>query len=210
MKSCGATFQYDYVTCPQCFGKLKWRNDKPKSLIREGDDRPAIRPLELPQSSDGLAEAITKAFRDNKNNGGNNMSAINAIKPTIPNDVADAIESFRKDGNGNANMLRLVIDPPIAHTSRRCALIQTIPFDTLLAALVNGYEREQTAEQIAEAAVKAVHAELKRVYLKKRQDARLARGEGWMGDDWRLTAYADGIKFALDTLGVKITEVNGR
>ncbi|WP_068616485.1 hypothetical protein [Paenibacillus tuaregi] len=66
--------------------------------------------------------------------------------------------------------------------------MQTIPFDTLLATLVNGYERELTEEERAYAAIREEYAEL--------SDTEFAEG------------YDAGIEFTLNTLGIKIGGVN--
>lgn len=74
----------------------------------------------------------------------------NVNKPTIPAEVADVIECFRNRGGGlpawsNEAILDHVINS--AAPNRRTNALRSIPFDTLLAALVNGYEREQTPEE---------------------------------------------------------------
>ncbi|WP_145412415.1 hypothetical protein [Paenibacillus xylanexedens] len=113
------------------------------------------------------------------------MSNVN--KPVIPAEVADLIENMHKAGITNQEMTRIAQGStvvPVYHD-----ILSSIPYDTLLAALVNGYERELTEAD--------KHSELKRAYLSGRD-----------GGNWYVEGYADGIKHALDTLGVKIEGVN--
>jgi hypothetical protein len=118
----------------------------------------------------------------------NPMGVIIMEKPTIPNDVADAIESFRKSGLGNARIIYYVTNDD--YDADRVLAARSIPFDTLLAALVNGYEREQTAEQLRQKAHDIIQT-IYRVSIIERE-----------------IDYADGIKFAVDTLGIEISGVN--
>lgn len=68
---------------------------------------------------------------------------------TIPSNVADEIEGYRKVGVGNAYILADVLDEDNSDTY--VETLRSIPFDTLLSALVNGYVREKTeAERHAE------------------------------------------------------------
>lgn len=72
------------------------------------------------------------------------MSNVN--KPVIiPAEVADAIERLREDcAFTNWSFIELISnDSPKIH-QRAHARLRSIRFDTLLAALINGYERELT------------------------------------------------------------------
>jgi hypothetical protein len=124
------------------------------------------------------------------------------VNVTIPNEVADVIEDMRKQRTCPpltnemiaAIYMNRVYNGPTARTLR------TTTFETLMAALINGYEREQTAEQRA-------HSNIRDAYVTTQQRAKLARARGRTG--MTFDAYADGIQFTLDTLGVKVAGVNG-
>ncbi|WP_434750192.1 hypothetical protein [Paenibacillus amylolyticus] len=112
----------------------------------------------------------------------------NVVKPTIPAEVADLIENMRKAGVTNQEMTRVAQ----GHTSVPVynEILSSIPFDTLLAALVNGYGRDKAPEDPR-------YVELRKEYV------------------WRngsITEYiigmADGIRYAVAMLGVKIEGVN--
>jgi hypothetical protein len=114
------------------------------------------------------------------------MSNVN--KPVISAEVADAIERARKHRWSNERIAQFVLDPD--HTMVGVLALHTIPFDTLLAALINGYEREKSPEDIR-------HEEIRKEFV------------------WRngsITEYssgmADGIRYAVAMLGVKIEGVN--
>jgi len=112
-------------------------------------------------------------------------------KVTIPADVADLIGNMRKVGCTNEEIARVAMGNtsiPLYHE-----VLSQIPFDTLLAALVNGYEREQTEEERAHAAI-----------LKEYRSAWIDAGDG----DEHANGFTDGVEFALNTLGVKIGGVN--
>ena len=121
-------------------------------------------------------------------------------RPTVPAEVADAIEYFRNRGGGlpawsNENILDHVINS--AARSSNIAALRTIPFDTLLAALVNGYEREKTGEE----------------YVRN-----LYEGLGREAEAARVIVGADGgacalrarraIECTLNALGIRIEGVN--
>lgn len=119
-------------------------------------------------------------------------------KVTIPAEVADAIEYFRNRGVGlpawsNESIIDLVINS--AAPNKKTDALRSIPFDTLLSALVNGYEREQTEEERA-------HAAIRKLYV------RHALGSDGYEATLLSKAHADGVKFTLDTLGIKIEGVN--
>lgn len=111
------------------------------------------------------------------------------IKPIIPQRVADAIESFREHGfPSNENIIKVAHDRGAAVTPRLVA-IRSIPFDTLLAALVNGYEREVTPEQLT-------HEKILRQYVQHRDRTTYDTG------------YRYGVEMALNALGIAIDGVN--
>ncbi|WP_018755150.1 hypothetical protein [Paenibacillus terrigena] len=109
-------------------------------------------------------------------------------KVTIPNEVADAIERLRDRGVSNAAISLFALkggDMPESQAlaSWVCVEIE-LRFNTLMSALINGYERELTQEQ-------RIHAEIRRAY------------ERWRGYD-----FSNGIMFSLDKLGIQIEGVN--
>ncbi|MDQ0168703.1 hypothetical protein [Paenibacillus tundrae] len=122
------------------------------------------------------------------------MSNVN--KPVIPAEIAELIENMRKAGVTNQEMTRVAQGHTLlpVHTD----VLTSIPFDTLLAALVNGYERELTEEQ----RMARIKRELTSDYITHRT------GMGRYDNAYEDKAYADGIERALDAVGVKIEGVN--
>lgn len=113
-------------------------------------------------------------------------------KPTIPNEVADAIEFFREDWGAsprytNAQIIEVALKGETESYEGALALID---IDTLMAALINGYEREATDKQRR-------HAIILEVYGEYREGA-YEHG------------YNEGIRFTLDTLGIQIEGVNAK
>lgn len=120
----------------------------------------------------------------------------NVVKPTIPAEVADAIEKARFSHWDNERIAYYVLNPD--HTAMGLAPLRSIPFDTLLAALVNGYEREMTEEER--------RLERERKLARDYSYHRGCAGQYSIAESDE--AFADGIKYALDTIGVKIEGVN--
>lgn len=122
----------------------------------------------------------------------------NVKKPTIPAEVADAIEYFRNRGDGlpawsNEGILDHVINS--AAGSSYIETLRTIPFDTLMAALVNGYRRELSNEE----------QERKRTYTEiARTHQRHCEGIGRYDTFPEDYAFADGIQYTLDMLGISL------
>jgi hydroxyethylthiazole kinase-like sugar kinase family protein len=117
----------------------------------------------------------------------------------IPREVAEAIEKMRGilGANNTQAILTSVIDT--GHCHGGCTkLLRTIPFDTLLAALVNGYSVEKSAEELAE---EAAHNRIRNAHHRK-------MAEGIFEQRGQALGFADGIKFTLNELNVNITEVN--
>ncbi|UNL92822.1 hypothetical protein CPY53_04280 [Paenibacillus polymyxa] len=106
------------------------------------------------------------------------MSNVN--KPVIPVATADAIEELRGEGASNRGIL---LRSERIGNPYYTALI-SISYDTLMAALVNGYERELTEEQ-------RKHDILREAYF-----------------DLLGTEFASGINYTLTTLGVSVSGVN--
>ncbi|MBY0023809.1 hypothetical protein J2W97_000804 [Paenibacillus jamilae] len=106
------------------------------------------------------------------------MSNVN--KPVIPAEVADAIEELRGKGESNRGvLLRRERIGNLYYTA-----LVSISYDTLMAALINGYERELTDEQ-------RKHDALREAYF-----------------DLLGTEFASGINYALTTLGINVSGVN--
>ncbi|WP_178023071.1 hypothetical protein [uncultured Paenibacillus sp.] len=118
-------------------------------------------------------------------------------KVTIPAEVADAIEKLRKGYPwSNECIIELRANGgQAACRAKEAEALRSIPFDTLLAALVNGYEREQTEEERA-------HAAIRKLYV------RHALGSDGYEATPLSKAHADGINFTLNTLGIRIEGVN--
>lgn len=117
-------------------------------------------------------------------------------RPTVSAEVADAIEYFRNRGGrlpawSNEAILDNVINS--ASGNSKITALRTIPFDTLLAALVNGYERELSEEQRAHAKIREEYSRSKRAWL-----------AGY--DYYEGVTY--GIELTLYTLGVRIEGVS--
>lgn len=126
------------------------------------------------------------------------------IKPvTIPREVADAIEWFRADMEGsvaytNQDVVTVALREPYPLNHREAAL-RKVPFDTLLSALVNGYERELTEEEKREQA----YAEIKRQYVSARSTTY------YISDtDGLYSGILRGIEITLDTLRIVIPGIN--
>ncbi|WP_427050441.1 hypothetical protein [Paenibacillus sp. TC-CSREp1] len=119
-------------------------------------------------------------------------------KPTIPAEVADALEALRSDTfkYTNENILDLLANGLTTDPTVRA--LCSIPFDILLAALVNGYAREKTEEEKRA----DVEREIRHTYDANRS------GCGIYDSAYEDDAFADGVKYALDMLGVKIEGVN--
>ncbi|MEC0328752.1 hypothetical protein P4H42_03825 [Paenibacillus macerans] len=119
------------------------------------------------------------------------------VKPTIPAEVADAIEWLRNPIHGergwnNDEIIRMVLSD-CAPCNHHEAALKCFTFDTLLAALVNGYERELTEEERARAKI--------------REEYRNAWLDGRVGDE-QADGFAQGVEFTLHTLGIRIEGVS--
>lgn len=114
-------------------------------------------------------------------------------KPTIPNEVADVIEDLICEYNYNSRdivCLALGMDDGASNDTQT---LGEITFDTLLSALVNGYEREKTEEQ-------KLHDKLKAVYNTYNSGTHGLLAEGY--------AFAAGMKYALSEVGIYIDGIN--
>lgn len=117
------------------------------------------------------------------------MSSVN--KPVIPAEVADAIEKARSHQWDNERIAYFVVNPD--PTATGIAALRSIPFDTLLAALVNGYERELPEEE-----------RLAKAYQNIRDEYQVCLFDGSSEE----ISFANGMRYALDTLSIKIEGVN--
>ena len=111
--------------------------------------------------------------------------------PTIPRQVAEVIERLRNVSEyDNADFIDHVVacDPESVGVTLR-----SIPFDTLLAALVNGYTVEKSAEELEREAHDLI-----------RNEYRGYKRSSCAEDN----AYAEGMCDTLNHLGIKIEGVN--
>jgi hypothetical protein len=119
---------------------------------------------------------------------------MSTIKPvTIPREVADAIEYLRTDeGDGStySNEMIALLYADITISGDAAVTLRKVPFDTLMRALLDGYERELTEGEAREQA----HKDIRDYFV--RVDTL-----GW------LTAK-EAVRFTLDTLGIVIPGVN--
>lgn len=118
------------------------------------------------------------------------------VRPTIPVETADAIEAARRAGVNNATIIDVRNEDFIVEGVDRRSL-QIIPFDTLLAALVNGYERERAPEEY-----------VRDLYRGLKEEAEFARTT--LGTDYGMSADRARrvMECTLNALGIKIEGVN--
>ncbi|GAA0840692.1 hypothetical protein GCM10008915_36810 [Bifidobacterium pullorum subsp. gallinarum] len=111
--------------------------------------------------------------------------------PTIPKEVAETVEYLREDEGFGGYTNEMIIEAArktgggVSHATKK---LRSIPFDTLLSALVNGYVVEKSAEELAYESIRAEY----RYYC---------------GDSYGRGAR-HGIIYTLHTLGIKIEGVN--
>jgi hypothetical protein len=125
----------------------------------------------------------------------NNGNEVSGAKVTVTQAVADAIESALANQNGEKAMV------VSRHTGFRwCApehqILNAISLDTLVRALYIGYDVEETA-----------HDRIRDTYKRRLAEGTFAHIDRTLVSS-RSLAFADGIKFALNELGVKIEGVN--
>jgi hypothetical protein len=102
---------------------------------------------------------------------------------TIPKEVAELIGSMRTAEYTSDEIIRCATQD--GGVRAYYEILRSIPFDTLLSVLVNGYVIERSAKELA-------HDKIRDQFTQR-------EGVG---------AYGNGILFAINTLGIKITEVN--
>lgn len=111
-------------------------------------------------------------------------------KPTIPNEVADVIEYLRNDKKWPNEQI-IECRSMKLYDIEATRILREIPFDTLMAALVNGYERELTEEQRKQ--------KIREMY-RRHEDCFDSRDLG----------IRKGIRDTLSILGIEIEGVNVR
>lgn len=120
---------------------------------------------------------------------------------TIPREISGTIEYLRSKGANNETMIRSflgdLVDERYSLSVCEIMRIQAFPFDTLLSAVINGYEVELTEEERLEAA--------RRNILAAYEAHRETRGQYETSESDQ--AYADGISDTLDWLGIEIKGV---
>lgn len=112
--------------------------------------------------------------------------------PTIPKEVADAIEYYRKGGAGNAQVIEYA---SIRYTSKEAKALRSVSVDTIMSALVNGYVVEKSAEELAHDKIRSsfIHHET---------------GGGEDVTEDICYGYMRGVLETLNTLDIKIEGVN--
>ncbi|WP_449600357.1 hypothetical protein [Paenibacillus sp. Marseille-Q9583] len=115
---------------------------------------------------------------------------------TIPREVADAIKDLRGGYDtsvySNADIAYKYSD--VQDRGRTASAIRKIPFDTLMRALLDGYERELTEEEAREKAYEGIRF----IYAHHENEAH----EDYSG------GFCDGIEYVLNTLGIELPGVN--
>lgn len=120
-----------------------------------------------------------------------NDNQVTVMLPTIPKKVADAIEWYREYHDLAEIISRVQLG---TYYGEHTAALRSIPFDTLLSALVNGYVVEKSAEELEREA----HDRIRQFYRYHTTDVTDEEDE----------TYADGVLDTLNTLGIKIEGVN--
>lgn len=125
------------------------------------------------------------------------------IKPvTIPREVADAIEILRSAGRDNESLIYEVINPTRGYNDTLTHL-RSIPFDTLMRALLDGYERELTEEEEREKAI----ASLRDYYGWLREQEGIARMRIG-GSPLEFMRAQNAIRITLNTFDIVVPGIN--
>lgn len=140
------------------------------------------------------------------------------VKPTIPREVAEAIEQCRKSAGGRGDRANRILVSFAAHplgedsvTSERATLQRFAAknFNDYICAVINGYEIEKSAEELAEEARQAAHAEIRFNYNEHNDLTEIVRrGAGNEYAAGRCRGYRYGVEDTLKSLGVKVEGVN--
>jgi hypothetical protein len=115
--------------------------------------------------------------------------------PVIPRQVADAIEGYRKIGGDNEDIMRMRFGAVLDIDER----FRSIPFDTLLVALVNGYTVEKTAKELRQDAYENI-----RIHYDVNDPDKLRL----LDSRHYAAGYRIGVKDTLKALGITISGVN--
>ena len=115
-------------------------------------------------------------------------------KVTIPREVAEAIEYAKSVHTSLTNILNDVFNCGGSEDSKILPLVEYFGGneELLMSALVNGYEIEQTPEE-----------RLRDIFIGAANDRLSARSDGEY-----YVGMMDGIRTALNTLGIKIVGIN--
>lgn len=117
----------------------------------------------------------------------------NDNKAVIPAVVADALDQAKMERMCNESILEVRNEEYPGETQVNGAALRFIPFNTLLRALINGYERELTEEE-----------HLAKAYQNIRDEYQVCLFDGSSEE----ISFANGMRYALDTLSIKIEGVN--
>lgn len=116
------------------------------------------------------------------------------VKVKVSKEVAEAIEALRNDGESDALILRVMADPTNRWAGAKSSILNSTSFDLVAKALYVGYEVEKSPEELVAIEYKRLQRE---IFHADCYDMRLF-----------YRRRADAIKYTLDTLGLKIPEVN--
>jgi len=126
-----------------------------------------------------------------------------STKVTLPRDVAEALEELRTEYDTPA-LMRIAFrtgDIPVTDRAAAVNVYARANPEAFISALVNGYDVEKTADELAEEARQAARRHIYEVYAHRR--SRIG-----MSDSERSKGFADGIRFTLRELGVTIPGIN--
>ncbi|MEK5178456.1 hypothetical protein [Paenibacillus odorifer] len=123
-------------------------------------------------------------------------------KVTIPREAADRIEGLRSSALSNERIVDVYVSegrgtPPSTRG------IRSISFDTLLSALVNGYERELTEEEAREQAFDSI-----RSYYAWLGERERCEGIRVNGNPFEFKRAQTAIRLTLNVLGTEISGIN--
>lgn len=132
---------------------------------------------------------------------------MSTIKPvTIPREVADAIEYLRTDEGGGStysNEMIALLYADITISGYAAVTLRKIPFDTLMRALLDGYERELTEEEAREKALDNI-----RSYYAWLGERERCEGVRLNGNPFEFIRAKAAIRITLNALGTEISGIN--
>lgn len=132
---------------------------------------------------------------------------MNEVKPvTIPHDVADTIEYMRRDSAdatplSNEGIAHVYVTE--SYVGPAAIKLRSIPFDTLMRALLDGYERGLTEEEEREKAI----ASLRDYYGFLREQEGIARIQT-RGNPLEFMRAQNAIRITLNTFDIVIPGIN--